>query len=295
MDEVKCDSRATTVPGRHRAEGPPDKGLSVRRDAIYSPAPYLRPRPRHRAIRGELAARRSVPVEVSGDESWRLPLGALRLTLADESAPPWQLERARAECEELVKVLNDSPPGPVVGATQEERDALDDVIQSVPVLTADTQIISPANVRNAVLAWLAARRPAPVEVSADEWREAIHAERVRQVGKGYTVEHDQRSGPNHLIDWAIDYARRGKTVAVGAMLLALRELLAVEVVSTVEELDALPLGTVLLSGGRSFERGMDLWGSPAFYSCGSAWPYKAAELLHARVLLRPDREEPGDA
>jgi len=42
-------------------------------------------------------------------ESWRAPLGALRLTLADESAPAWQLERARAECEELVKVLNAVP------------------------------------------------------------------------------------------------------------------------------------------------------------------------------------------
>ena len=39
-------------------------------------------------------------------EPWRLPLGALRLTLADESAPSWQLDRARAECEALVKVLN---------------------------------------------------------------------------------------------------------------------------------------------------------------------------------------------
>lgn len=39
-------------------------------------------------------------------EPWRTPLGALRLTLADESGPPWQLERARAECEELVRVLN---------------------------------------------------------------------------------------------------------------------------------------------------------------------------------------------
>ena len=39
-------------------------------------------------------------------EPWRIPLGALRLTLADETAPPWQLERARAECEELVRVLN---------------------------------------------------------------------------------------------------------------------------------------------------------------------------------------------
>jgi hypothetical protein len=35
---------------------------------------------------------------------WRQPLGALRLTLADESG--LDLDRARAECEELVLVLN---------------------------------------------------------------------------------------------------------------------------------------------------------------------------------------------
>lgn len=37
-------------------------------------------------------------------EPWREPLGALRLTLAGDD--PWTLERARGECEELVRVLN---------------------------------------------------------------------------------------------------------------------------------------------------------------------------------------------
>lgn len=52
--------------------------------------------------------------EVFGRDSepWRAPLGALRLTLADETAPDWQLERARAECEELVRVLNDAGQEP---------------------------------------------------------------------------------------------------------------------------------------------------------------------------------------
>ena len=43
-------------------------------------------------------------------EPWRDPLGALRLTVAGESATPWQVERARAECEALVRVLNEHPP-----------------------------------------------------------------------------------------------------------------------------------------------------------------------------------------
>jgi hypothetical protein len=36
-------------------------------------------------------------------EPWREPLGALRLTLTGE---PVDVERARSECEALVKVLN---------------------------------------------------------------------------------------------------------------------------------------------------------------------------------------------
>lgn len=39
-------------------------------------------------------------------EPWRVPLGALRLTLAADVPQEWDWERARDECEELVKVLN---------------------------------------------------------------------------------------------------------------------------------------------------------------------------------------------
>lgn len=42
-------------------------------------------------------------------EPWREPLGALRLTLNDETEPPWTLQRAREECEWLVRVLNGEP------------------------------------------------------------------------------------------------------------------------------------------------------------------------------------------
>ena len=46
-------------------------------------------------------------------EAWRGPLGALRLTLADDAASA-QISRARAECEELVRVLNQMEPETVV-------------------------------------------------------------------------------------------------------------------------------------------------------------------------------------
>ena len=47
-------------------------------------------------------------IEVFGTppEPWRSPLGALRLTLADANDKV-DIDRARAECEELVRVLNE--------------------------------------------------------------------------------------------------------------------------------------------------------------------------------------------
>lgn len=47
-------------------------------------------------------------IEIFGrrPENWREPLGALRLTLSAENPQPWDWERAREECEWLVRVLN---------------------------------------------------------------------------------------------------------------------------------------------------------------------------------------------
>lgn len=56
------------------------------------------------------------------------------------------------------------------------------------------------------------------------------------------------------------------------------------VVSTVAELDALPVGTVLWCEDRSFERGGDFWGQTAYYACGSEMPYKPEEVIPAIVL-----------
>jgi len=57
-------------------------------------------------------------------EPWREPLGALRLTLADQTAPYWQVERARAECEALVKALNES-------AAEHDRQVADETARRV--------------------------------------------------------------------------------------------------------------------------------------------------------------------
>lgn len=68
--------------------------------------------------------------------------------------------------------------------------------------------------------------PAPVTPEPDEFRKAVVRERVRQIKKGYTAEHDADHGPDHLIRLAINYAARGKSVQAAAVMEALRDLLA---------------------------------------------------------------------
>lgn len=58
----------------------------------------------------------------------------------------------------------------------------------------------------------------PTEVSVEEWSAAMDAERVRQIERGYDDAHDREHGPVHLLNWAIDYARRGRNLAAAAMI-----------------------------------------------------------------------------
>jgi hypothetical protein len=54
--------------------------------------------------------------------------------------------------------------------------------------------------------------------SVEEWGEAIIAERARHPEKGYTAEHDREHGVKHLLNWAIDYSRRGKAVESSSLI-----------------------------------------------------------------------------
>lgn len=48
------------------------------------------------------------------------------------------------------------------------------------------------------------------EPSVEEWAGRIRAARAKALAKGYTPEHDRKHGIRHLLNWAIDYARRGR-------------------------------------------------------------------------------------
>lgn len=62
-----------------------------------------------------------------------------------------------------------------------------------------------------------------VILSVDEYGARLRDIRHHQVEKGYTPEHDDAHGLRHLLNWAIDYARRGRTDDSSAMMLAALE------------------------------------------------------------------------
>lgn len=63
------------------------------------------------------------------------------------------------------------------------------------------------------------------EPSAEEFRRQIAEERERQIECGYDAEHDRAHGVDHLLRWAQDYARRGRSVQSAALIEAAREML----------------------------------------------------------------------
>lgn len=55
------------------------------------------------------------------------------------------------------------------------------------------------------------------EFSAEDWSAAMDSERQRQIEHGYDDAHDRAHGPAHLLNWAIDYARRGRSLEAATM------------------------------------------------------------------------------
>jgi hypothetical protein len=58
----------------------------------------------------------------------------------------------------------------------------------------------------------------PTVASVEEWSAAMDAERQRQIEHGYGDAHDREHGPVHILNWAIDYARRGRVLEAATMM-----------------------------------------------------------------------------
>ncbi|GAB3292941.1 hypothetical protein [Pseudoclavibacter terrae] len=79
-------------------------------------------------------------------------------------------------------------------------------------------------VADAVLSSLALEPEAREEPTVEEWTKLLYAERERQIAKGYTPEHDAAHGLRHLLNWALEYARRGRAVEASALVLSALQL-----------------------------------------------------------------------
>lgn len=61
--------------------------------------------------------------------------------------------------------------------------------------------------------------------TVEQFKEQIEAEAAKAVEKGYTPEHDREHGADHLLNWAVEYARLGKPAASANLIQAARRVL----------------------------------------------------------------------
>lgn len=108
--------------------------------------------------------------------------------------------------------------------TDDEREALSEFLFTVYEHGTQPNALKEAD---AILTFLAGLRRSEVpEPSVEDFRARIADERARQVDLGYDILHDRHHGVDHLLGWAQDYARRGRTVQAAALIEAARELYA---------------------------------------------------------------------
>lgn len=66
------------------------------------------------------------------------------------------------------------------------------------------------------------------EPTVEEWATQANMAREKAIAKGYTPDHDAEHGVRHLLNWAIDYARRGRGADSSGLILSALALLDAE-------------------------------------------------------------------
>lgn len=100
------------------------------------------------------------------------------------------------------------------------------------------------HLRDAVLA-AGFHRTVKGEPTVEEWSARAQAAREKAIAKGYTPEHDAEHGIRHLLNWAIDYARRGRAEDASGLILSAIALLDDEQPSEPSEVAVSAAGEVL--------------------------------------------------
>jgi hypothetical protein len=66
--------------------------------------------------------------------------------------------------------------------------------------------------------------PKLMEISFEDWLEAVKIERARHAELGYDLRHDSYAGVQHLLAVTLDYMAHGENLKASSMLLAISEL-----------------------------------------------------------------------
>lgn len=110
--------------------------------------------------------------------------------------------------------------GDIAPPTDDEREALVALVHDVRQRPVGAQMNEPF--ADAILA-AGFRRQGAIP-SEEEFKDTLTSVRLRQIAKGYTPEHDDEHGIRHILNWAIDYARRGRSEDSAGMIVAALEL-----------------------------------------------------------------------
>lgn len=142
--------------------------------------------------------------------------------LTEGDADAQKVQAAERAIDALAALIPEPPIGDERAAL---LDHLDGMMDSLDESVTHDQVYE--QLRVAFQMALVLPKPSSV-VSAEEWAAAMDAERRRQVEHGYDDAHDRAHGLAHLLNWAIDYARRGRVLEAATMMRSALHVLSAE-------------------------------------------------------------------
>lgn len=92
-----------------------------------------------------------------------------------------------------------------------------------PKSSFDIPRVAKVTLQRMLVALEAPESPTTPVAGEPRFEEMVQAERSRQIEKGYTSEHDDEQGMDHLLHWALHFLKQGEAVKGAALIEAARE------------------------------------------------------------------------
>jgi hypothetical protein len=109
------------------------------------------------------------------------------------------------------------------GTSEDPQDSLARLIWETSRDDEGTISATGANIVARAVLTAGFHRQGPIP-TVEQFKDTLSSVRRRQIAKGYTPEHDVEHGIRHILNWAIDYARRGRSEDSAGMIVAALEL-----------------------------------------------------------------------